>query len=362
MNLQACRQIWQARRIAYALTDADLRVIEIGGVKTLLQGRRGDLLPDLIPELTGCEALMHDLLSGEQAFFRLEQINREAPRQGAAGDRRYLTLTVRRIEGDAGARGLLAVLADTTTQGHYMQLLTQQRNELTLLRQELAQTNAQLDHLLHHYVPTEVADALLEGRIPFHTGGELRTVSVLFADLGGYSRIASQLPPSRTMELVNHYLTIACDAIAQAGGTITQFMGDAVMALFNAPDEQPDHARRAVQAGLTIRQRMADQRNRPAAGLPKMDFSVGIHSGPVVVGNTGAHWRYDYSAIGDTTNIAFRLCSLAQAGEMLIGPTTYRQVRDQVIATALAPLRLRGKSRPLAVFRVERDAIPPASV
>ena len=357
MNLDAFRQVLQAKQIAYALAEADLRVIEIGGAATLLgDGGAGDSLPDLIPELVGSEALLRDLLRGKRPFLRLEQINRDAPLPGAdAGGRRYLTLTVRRIENGHGGQRLLAVLADTTPQGRYMQLLTQQRNDLTLLQQELAQANALLDHLLRHYVPTEVANALLSGRVLPHTGGELRTVSVLFADLSGYSRIAGQLPPTRTMEMVNHYLTIACDAIAQAGGTITQFMGDAVMALFNAPDEQPDHAWRAVQAGLTIQQRMADRRSRPEAGFPPMDFGVGVHSGPAVVGNTGAHWRYAYSAIGDTTNTAFRLCGLAQGGEVLIGFTTYRQVRDRVVATALAPVHLRGKSRPLPIFRVESN-------
>jgi adenylate cyclase len=226
------------------------------------------------------------------------------------------------------------------------------------LRRELDDANAQLDFLLRHYIPPEVADALLEQRIVPQPGGEQRQVSVLFADLRGYTSIAEQLSPTQTMTLVNEYLSVACNAIAETEGTITQFMGDAVMAIFNAPDEQLDHAWRAVRAGLAIQERTMDMNAAQAVPslsvepLPILHFGVGIQTGLAVVGNTGAHWRYDYSAIGDTTNVAFRLCSTARAQEVLIGPDTYRQVRDCVQATPLMPIQLKGKSKPLAVFRV----------
>ncbi len=343
------QKILQTLQIAYAIAEPDLRVVEIGGASSLLTGDRfvGQTLPDLIPELQGCESPLHDVLTGKLPLFRLEQINRDdATVRGAV---RYLTLTVRLLEPERPR--LLAVLTDTTAQGRYMQMLTQQRNELALLQRDLVQIHGQLDFLLRHYVPTQVADALLERRLLPRPGGELRQVSVLFADLRGYSRWAGQLSPQQTMQLVNRHLTVACDAIAEVGGTITQFMADAVMALFNAPGDQPDHAWRAVRAGVTLQRRMKSY--RVGDGLPRLDFGVGIHSGPAVVGNTGAHWRYAYSAIGDTTNTAFRICGIAQAGEVLIGSTTRQQVADRVTVTALSPIRLKGKSKLLPIFRVE---------
>lgn len=239
-------------------------------------------------------------------------------------------------------------------------MLSQQRNELCLLRGNLTESNAQLDFLLRHYIPTEVADALLEQRLSPQQGGELRDVSVLFADLRDYTRVAERLPPSRTMDMLNECLNVACKAIAATGGTIAQFMGDTVMALFNAPNDQPDHALRAVRAGLMIQRALEVHQSCLSADLPPVHFGVGINSGLAVVGNTGARWRYDYSAIGDTTNVAFRISTVAGAREVWIGSGTYEQVREYVTAVPLEPMRFKGKQDPVRVYRVlslESDAL-----
>ncbi|MBN1582345.1 MAG: adenylate/guanylate cyclase domain-containing protein [Anaerolineae bacterium] len=351
--------IFQTCKIAYVVADRSLQVIQAGGSTDFFFAGRQDIversLPDLIPELVGSESVLSDVLSGDLATYYLEHINRPALNGGT----NYLTLTVLPYQDGRPNEGLLIVLIDTTQQGQAAQLLTQQRNELALLRRDLATANSQLDFLLRHYVPSQVADALLERRVLPQLGGELREVSVLFADLRGYTAIAEQLSPGQTMELVNHYLSIAADAIARAGGTVTQFMGDAVMALFNAPDDQPDHAQRAVHAGLDIQHQVgteSEQRLKNAGDaddLPSLYFGVGIHTGLVLVGNTGARWRYDYSAIGDTTNVAFRICSAARRQETLVSANTFVQVREHVIATALAPMQLEGKNAPIEILRID---------
>ena len=355
MNPEIAQMILQDCGNAYAITDRDLIVVETGGaiqVLPRLADWPGQPLPDQVPELMGCEDTLADVLNGRLPRFQLERVNR----LDAGGETRYLTITVLPYlpAGREGqAESLLVTFTDVTEQGRFAQMLAQKRNELRLLQRDLAQANAQLDFLLRRYVPDSVADALLERRLSPRPGGELRHVSILFADLRGYSHLAEILSPTQTMAILNECLTVACDAIAEAEGTIAQFMGDAVMALFNAPTDQPDHARRAVQAGLDIQTRMAHHRFQTDEPLPPLHFGVGIQSGPAVVGNTGAHWRYDYSAIGDTTNVAYRICTTAQGGEVLIGLETYEQLRDAVTATPLSPMRFKGGERQIPIYRVQ---------
>jgi adenylate cyclase len=158
------------------------------------------------------------------------------------------------------------------------------------------------------------------------------------------------------MEVLNECLGIASGAIAEAGGTITDFIGDAVLALFNAPDDQPDHAQRAAQAGLVLQQRVTAHECRISSDSRAVSFGVGINTGSALVGNIGTRWRYHYTAIGDTVNVAQRISDTARAGEVLIGHSTYDQLQGQVASTLLAPMHFKGKSHPTAVHRL--DALP----
>ncbi len=362
METTIIQLIMKHQKTAYAIVNCDLEIVQVGGaVSTFFPAPEEVIqraLPEIVPEIIGSEATLDGIIAGQIPSFQLEHVNRLAP----DGSTWYFSLTALPCQHDPAM--VLIVLTDTSEQSKYAQMLSQQRNELRLLRRDLAQANEQLDFLLHHYISPQVVDALLERRIRPHPGGELRRVSVLFADLREYTSVAERLSPQQTMELVNTYLNVACDAIAGAGGAVTQFMGDAVMALFNAPDDQPDHALRAVQAGLAIHaQANALNRRKPtfvqdATDLPTLHFGVGIYSGPAVVGNVGARWRYGYSAIGDTTNVASRICSAARAGQVLIGRPTFDQVREYVVATPLYAVQLKGKSQPLDLFSV-RALHPP---
>ncbi|HEY66776.1 MAG TPA: adenylate/guanylate cyclase domain-containing protein [Thermoflexia bacterium] len=351
MNPTVTELIMKDCRIAYALADRNLNVLEVGGAQGVFHdGAIGpnDALPDLIPELVGSEEVLTDILTGNLPRFQLEHINRLAP----DGSTRYLTITILPYLGDHTEATLLVVAADTSEAGRHAQKIMQQRNELRLLQRSLAEANERLDYLLRHYVPPEVADALMERRLLPQLGGELRQISVLFADVRGSTGLAERLPPKKIVELLNGYLDIASDAIAEVGGTVVQYMGDGVMALFNAPDEQPDHAWRAVRAGLTLQKMVAFHRDQTAPHSPPLRFGVGINSGLAVVGNVGARWRYSYTAIGDTVNVAARICDLARPDEVLIGPVTYEQVRERARITPLAPIRFKGKSHPVSLYRV----------
>lgn len=352
MDLTITQLIMQENKIAYAIADHSLKVVWAGGAPGVLQDGEivlGCSLPELVPEFVGSEATLDEVLSGQMPRFQLEQVNRTAP----DGSTRYLTLTVLPCRECCPSAALLVVAADASEQGRYTQTMVQQRNEMALLQRRLAEANTQLDFLLHCYVPPEVATALMERRLLPQLGGELREVSILFADLRGYTGIAERLSPARVMELLNGYLGVAGDAIAEAGGTITQFMGDALLALFNAPNDQPDHSWRAVRAGLTLQKKIEGYRERASFNLPPLHFGVGINSGPALIGNTGAHSLYHYTAIGDTVNVASRICSAAQADEVLIGPGTREQLGPRVVAESLPPMHFKGKSHPVPVYCVD---------
>lgn len=198
----------------------------------------------------------------------------------------------------------------------------------------------QVNNLLDTYVPPTVARHLRAQRERPVAGGTRRRISVLFADLRGFTGYAEGRDPQALLETLNTYLGVATAAISELGGTLDKFMGDGVMALFNAPDEQVDHALRAVQAALLIQQRMAALRRR---GADALHYGIGVNTGDVVVGNIGTGTSLNYTAIGDAVNIAKRLQEHALGGQALISLDTYEAVRDRVPAEPLGPLPLHNR-------------------
>ncbi|HEY88790.1 MAG TPA: adenylate/guanylate cyclase domain-containing protein [Thermoflexia bacterium] len=355
MDTAIAQLISQIHQTTYLLANQELQVVRMEGplLADIFTGQRAmkaaGSLPDLVPELLGNEDLLKDILAGREASFHLEHINRVSPDGKSTY---YLNITLLPYASKESEKYLLVLINDTTTEGMQAQQLTQQRNELRLLRRQLIAANQQLDHLFRHYVPHDVIEASLEQRLLPQLGGELREVSVLFADLRSYTHISEQILPSRMVELLNEYLALACEAINEFGGIIAQFMGDAVFGIFNAPNTQPDHAQRAVRAGLAIQNKTAAY-NAPqmAAKKPVLHFGVGINSGPALVGNTGSQWRYVYSAIGDTTNVASRICNATKPQEVWLGPVTQRLLRGAITTVPLTPLLFKGKSQPLLIYQ-----------
>lgn len=307
----------------------------------------GLALTEVWPEVIGQEEALEKVRQGETAFFRLENVNRTGP----SGDLRYLTLTIIAAPPDTGA-ALMALATDVTEQGLYLQQLMQSRNELRLARRKLAKLNDHLDYLLHHYLPPEVAYALLQGQLRPELGGELRQVSILFADIRGFTPLAEQLSPERVVLLLNDYLNIVAQAIDEVDGTISQFQGDNMMIMFNAPADQPDHARRAVQAGLALQQAVAAYQAQRPPNEPRLHFGVGINSGPALIGNIGALRRYTFTAIGDTINLAARITAAVPAGQVWISQTTHEQLEDAFTVEPLPPMKFKGKSEATPLFRV----------
>ncbi|MCB8988792.1 MAG: GAF domain-containing protein [Ardenticatenaceae bacterium] len=170
-----------------------------------------------------------------------------------------------------------------------------------------------------------------------------RVISVLFADVRGFSTFSENLEPETLIEIINGYFTQAVSAISTYGGLTDKFMGDAVMALFNTPlNPQEDHVERAIRTALMIQNNMiAHHMNMPAD--KRLYFGTGIHVGEAVVGNVGSSMRKDYSAIGDAVNLAKRVQETARPGQILLSSEAYERSKDWVIVEAMNPMRVKGR-------------------
>jgi len=184
-----------------------------------------------------------------------------------------------------------------------------------------------------------------------HLGGEQREVSVLFADIRNFTRISEQLPPEAVVEMLNTYLSAVTDAVVQHDGIVNKFGGDNIMAVWNAPQSQPEHALSAVQAAWEAQQKIAELQQSDNRRL-LVQFGIGINTGIALAGNIGSVGRTEYTVIGDSVNVASRICSSAPGGEVWIGADTYNQTKDCIEAEKLEAQRLKGKSAPIEVYRV----------
>jgi class 3 adenylate cyclase/tetratricopeptide (TPR) repeat protein len=190
--------------------------------------------------------------------------------------------------------------------------------------------------------------------------GERKQVTVLFCDIAGSTEIAERLDPEEYRELLDRYLDLTFAEIHRFEGIVNQLAGDGLMALFGAPIAHEDAPERAVHAALAIQARLARFRARGHA----LRARIGIHTGPVVVGTVGNDLKMDYTAIGDTTNLASRLQGLAEPGRILISEATQRLLRGRIQADAIGPLEVRGKREPIVAYRVVglKEAATPMAI
>ncbi|MDE3228281.1 MAG: GAF domain-containing protein, partial [Chloroflexota bacterium] len=225
--------------------------------------------------------------------------------------------------------------------------------DLTELRrsQRLAR---EIQQLFGRYVHPAVVRQLLADPTAVRLGGETRQISVIFADIRNFTALAAQLSPDAVVRTLNRYLDILTAAIWEQEGTLTMFIGDALMAIFNAPLAQTDHATRAVRAAWAMRQALEQANTQIAEGEAPAYYGIGVHTGLALVGNIGSSDRLqNYTAIGDTVNIAQRLQSSATANHILLSADIAAAAQDAIVVRALEPVMLKGRSAPMPVFELE---------
>jgi class 3 adenylate cyclase len=203
--------------------------------------------------------------------------------------------------------------------------------------------------LVRRYFSPLVASTLLAEPQRLELGGEVAEVTVLFADLRGFTAASERIPPDEAVRMLNRYFGLALPIVEAEGGTPIQLAGDQVMAIFNAPERNEDHAVRAARAALEIQRRV--EAATDAEGVPR--FGIGINTGPALVGNIGSETFFNFTAIGDTTNLAARLTEAAAAGEVVLGPATAAAIRPVARLTPRPGLELKGRAGPVEAFVLE---------
>ncbi|HXD11249.1 MAG TPA: adenylate/guanylate cyclase domain-containing protein, partial [Anaerolineales bacterium] len=198
-----------------------------------------------------------------------------------------------------------------------------------------------------------VSPAVIEQLDPnsLQLGGKRTDITVLFADVRGFTSFSETQEPEKLVSILNRYLGAMADAVLSQEGTIDKFMGDAIMSWFNAPVHQPDHTLRAVKASLAIR----DAFQHLYTELPKeshLFFGAGIHYGDAVLGLIGTEKRLEYTAISDSVNTAKRLHENSAKNQIIISREAYARVKDDVIVKPIPPVAAKGKTAPLEVYEV----------
>jgi PAS domain S-box-containing protein len=201
-------------------------------------------------------------------------------------------------------------------------------------------------------VAPRVRDRLLSDASHLRLDGDRHTITVLFADLHNFTPFSERTEPEQLFKVLNSYLSLAAQAVLNEEGTLDKFLGDAVMAFWNAPDAQPDHALRATRAAIAM-QRAVEAHRGAVEAQYHLHFSIGITTGAAIVGNVGTSELFNYTAIGDTVNLAQRLESLAEPGQIFLSEATHREVSAHVTATERPPVQVKGRQQPVVVYELE---------
>ncbi|TAN66545.1 MAG: adenylate/guanylate cyclase domain-containing response regulator [Methylobacter sp.] len=242
---------------------------------------------------------------------------------------------------------------------------------LTVIRalesQDLSKQKQLVTTALSQYVSSKVVEQIMADPTRLQLGGERKTLSIFFSDLEGFSQLAERMEPEPLTALLNDYLTDMSNIILDEGGTLDKYQGDGIVAFWNAPLDQPDHAACACRAALRCQQRLTERgEDFTSRAGGKLKARIGLHTGEVVVGNMGSKVRFDYSILGDAANLASRLENANKLFDtaILVSEATWQQAGGAVnfIGREIGMLKVTGRTTPVKVFELQNqiaDASPP---
>ena len=217
-----------------------------------------------------------------------------------------------------------------------------------LAREEVARAN------YSRFLPEYVVTQMLENPDSFKLGGVLQTITILFADIRGFTRISEHAPPEKIVQLLNRYFSAMTDIIFAHGGTLDKYLGDGLMALFGAPTVTPNDASNALSTAVAMQRRLIGiNLELREEGFPEIGIGIGLHTGEVTVGYIGSERRSEYTAIGDTVNTASRLESNAKGGQILVSEATAKAARSRYTLTPREPISVKNREQPVPLFEVE---------
>jgi adenylate cyclase len=217
-----------------------------------------------------------------------------------------------------------------------------------LAREEVARAN------YSRFLPEYVVKQMLENPDSFKLGGVSQTITILFADIRGFTRISEHAPPEKIVGLLNRYFSAMTDIIFAHGGTLDKYLGDGLMALFGAPTTTPDDASNALNAAVAMQRRLLGiNRELRDEGFTEIGVGMGLHTGEVIVGYIGSDRRSEYTAIGDTVNTSSRLEANARGGEILISDATAKAARSRYKLKPREPITVKNREQPVMLWEVD---------
>jgi len=217
-----------------------------------------------------------------------------------------------------------------------------------LAREEVARAN------YSRFLPEYVVKQMLDNPESFKLGGVSQTITILFADIRGFTRISEHAAPEKIVNLLNRYFSAMTDIIFAHGGTLDKYLGDGLMALFGAPTTTPDDASNALNAAVAMQRRLLGiNRELRDEGFPEIGVGMGMHTGEVIVGYIGSERRSEYTAIGDTVNTSSRLESNARGGEILISDATAQAAHSRYKLKPREPITVKNRQQPVKLWEVD---------
>jgi adenylate cyclase len=222
----------------------------------------------------------------------------------------------------------------------------------------------EIEHAFGKYVSKAVINEILEHPEKLTLGGERREITVFFSDIRGFTAVSERLNAEELVQLLNEYLTHMTDIIIEERGIVDKYMGDAIMAFWGAPLDEPDHAVRACRTTLRMNKRLrALQEDWDRRGIPSLHIGAGLNTGDCVVGNMGSTQRFDYTAMGDTVNLGSRLEGVNKmyGTETLISEATYERVKNEFVTRRIDKIKVKGRSAPIMIYELigEKGSVSP---
>ena len=206
-----------------------------------------------------------------------------------------------------------------------------------------------------YYLTASVVEQMLKNPDKLRLGGEKKDLTVLFSDIRGFTQISERMTPEALVKFLNEYLTKMTDIVFKYDGLLDKYMGDAIMAIWGAPLDQPDHAPRACFTALDMVDELKVLQGKWAAeGMPRLNIGIGVNAGPMVVGNMGSDRRFDYTVMGDSVNLGSRLEGLNKVygTNIVVSEMTYERVREEILGRELDAVRVKGKDQPVKIYEL----------
>ncbi len=221
------------------------------------------------------------------------------------------------------------------------------RAHTRLAREEVARAN------YSRFMPEYVVKQLLENPDSFRLGGVNQTITVLFADIRGFTTLSEHENPEKVVGLLNRYFTAMTQIIFEHGGTLDKYIGDGLMAIFGAPTATPNDAVNAVRAAVAMQKRLIILNEElRLAGFASINVGVGLHTGEATIGYVGSDQRSEYTAIGDTVNVASRLEGAAKGGQILVSEATARAAGNIFTMAQLEPIPVKNRVQPINLYEI----------